>query len=76
MLYYFDKNGNRITDLTSRYTGPYTVQVDRTNGVMTDFCRFGQNNSGEDNPCISRITWHTDAYRKIYAEQKFKMAAV
>ena len=37
MLYYFDKNGNRITDLTSRYTGPYTVQVDRTNGVMTIF---------------------------------------
>ena len=35
ILYYFDKNGYRITDLTSRYRGPYTVQVDRVNGVMT-----------------------------------------
>ena len=35
--YYFDKNGYRITDLTSRYSGPYTVQVDRVNGVMTVF---------------------------------------
>ena len=35
ILYYFDANGYRITDLTSRYTGPYTVQVDRVNGVMT-----------------------------------------
>ena len=35
ILYYFDKNGYRITDLTSRYKGPYTVQVDRVNGVMT-----------------------------------------
>ena len=37
ILYYFDKNGYRITDLTSRYRGPYTVQVDRVNGVMTVF---------------------------------------
>ena len=37
ILYYFDKNGYRITDLTSRYSGPYTVQVDRVNGVMTVF---------------------------------------
>lgn len=35
ILYYFDSNGYRITDLTGRYTGPYTLQVDRTNGVMT-----------------------------------------
>lgn len=35
ILYYFDSNGYRITDLTSRYTGPYTLQVDRVNGVMT-----------------------------------------
>lgn len=37
ILYYFDNNGYRITDLTSRYSGPYTVQVDRVNGVMTIF---------------------------------------
>ena len=35
ILYYFDKNGYRITDLTSRYTGPYYVQVEQVNGVMT-----------------------------------------
>lgn len=34
-LYYFDKNGYRINDLTNIYTGPYTVEVDRVNGVMT-----------------------------------------
>ena len=35
ILYYFDNNGYRITDLTSRYTGPYYVQVEQVNGVMT-----------------------------------------
>lgn len=35
ILYYFDKNGYRITDLTNRYTGPYYVQVEQANGVMT-----------------------------------------
>lgn len=35
ILYYFDSNGYRITDLTNRYRGPYSVQVDRVNGVMT-----------------------------------------
>ena len=35
ILYYFDRNGYRITDLTNRYRGPYSVQVDRVNGVMT-----------------------------------------
>ena len=34
-LYYFDKNGYRINDLTDKYKGPYTVDVDRVNGVMT-----------------------------------------
>lgn len=34
-LYYFDKNGYRINDLTNIYKGPYTVEVDRVNGVMT-----------------------------------------
>lgn len=35
LRYYFDKNGYRINDLTSMYTGPYAVDVDRINGVMT-----------------------------------------
>lgn len=35
LLYYFDKNGYRINDLTSMYGGPYYVEVDKTNGVMT-----------------------------------------
>lgn len=33
--YFFDKNGYRITDLTSRFTGPYFIRVDKTNGVAT-----------------------------------------
>lgn len=35
LLYYFDKNGYRINDLTSMYGGPYYVEVDKANGVMT-----------------------------------------
>ena len=35
VLYYFDSIGYRITDLTSRYTGPYYVEVEQANGVMT-----------------------------------------
>ena len=35
LLYYFDKNGYRINDLTAMYGGPYYVEVDKTNGVMT-----------------------------------------
>ena len=34
-LYYFDKNGFRRNDLTSIYRGPYYLEVDKTNGVMT-----------------------------------------
>ena len=34
-LYYFDKNGYRRNDLTSIYKGPYYLEVDKTNGVMT-----------------------------------------
>lgn len=35
VLYYFDSNGYRITDVTNRYTGPYYVEVEQINGVMT-----------------------------------------
>ena len=35
LLYYFDKNGYRINDVTNRYSGPYRLKVDRVNGVMT-----------------------------------------
>ena len=34
-LYYFDSDGYRINDVTDKYAGPYTVEVDRVNGVMT-----------------------------------------
>lgn len=34
-LYYFDKNGYRRNDISSIYKGPYYVEVDRINGVMT-----------------------------------------
>lgn len=37
LRYYFDKNGYRKNDLTSVYRGPYYVEVDRVNGVMTIF---------------------------------------
>ena len=37
LRYYFDKNGYRKNDLTSVYRGPYYVEVDRVNGVMTVF---------------------------------------
>lgn len=40
-LYYFDKNGYRINDLTSKYTGPYTLEVDRVNNVMTVYAENG-----------------------------------
>lgn len=33
--YHFDSNGYRITDLTNRYFGPYYLEVDKTNGVVT-----------------------------------------
>lgn len=35
LRYYFDEKAYRINDLTSVYRGPYYVEVDRTNGVMT-----------------------------------------
>lgn len=34
-LYYFDSNGYRRTDLTNIYKGPYYLEVDQKNGVMT-----------------------------------------
>lgn len=39
LLYYFDKNGYRINDVTNLYPGPYYVAVDRKNGVMTIYNR-------------------------------------
>ena len=35
LLYYFDADGYRINDVTDRVAGPYSVTVDRVNGVMT-----------------------------------------
>lgn len=40
-LYYFDENGYRINDLTSRYTSGYSLTVDRVNGVMTVYAENG-----------------------------------
>lgn len=40
-LYYFDKDGYRINDLTSRYTSGYSLEVDRVNGVMTVYAEGG-----------------------------------
>ena len=37
LRYYFDSNGYRKNDLTSSIKGPYYVEVDRVNGVMTIF---------------------------------------
>ncbi|HJB29405.1 MAG TPA: L,D-transpeptidase family protein [Candidatus Blautia faecavium] len=37
LRYYFDSNGYRRNDLTSIIKGPYYVEVDRVNGVMTIF---------------------------------------
>lgn len=37
LLYYFDSNGYRKTDLTNIYKGPYYLEVDRINGVMTAY---------------------------------------
>ena len=35
LIYYFDANGYRRNDVTDIYTGPYYLEVDRVNGVMT-----------------------------------------
>lgn len=36
VLYYFDSNGYRISDVSSRYpNGPYYLEVQRLNGIMT-----------------------------------------
>ena len=36
VLYYFDSNGYRITDVSTKYpNGPYYLEVQRKNGVMT-----------------------------------------
>lgn len=34
-LYYFDANGYRINDLTSKYKGPYYLQLNRHAGLLT-----------------------------------------
>ena len=60
-LYYFDKNGYRINDLTSIYKSNYSVEVDRVNGVMTIYAdsartipvksiRVSVGNPGTDTP--------------------------
>lgn len=41
LYYYFDKNGYRRTDLTSIVKGPYSIKVDRVNGVMTVYNKKG-----------------------------------
>ena len=35
LRHYFDADGYRINDVTDRVAGPYSVTVDRVNGVMT-----------------------------------------
>lgn len=37
LTYYFDKNGYRINDVSDKVKGPYYLEVDRINGVMTVF---------------------------------------
>lgn len=37
LTYWFDSNGYRLNDVTSKVSGPYYVEVDRVNGVMTIF---------------------------------------
>ena len=60
-LYYFDKNGYRINDVTNIYKSGYTVEVDRVNGVMTIYAdanrtipvktiRVSVGNPGTDTP--------------------------
>ena len=60
-LYYFDKNGYRINDVTNIYKSGYTVEVDRINGVMTIYAdanrtipvktiRVSVGNPGTDTP--------------------------
>lgn len=41
LLYYFDKDGYRINDLTNIYSQPYYYKVDRVNGVMTVYNSAG-----------------------------------
>ena len=60
-IYYFDKNGYRINDVTNIYKSGYTVEVDRINGVMTIYAdanrtipvktiRVSVGNPGTDTP--------------------------
>lgn len=37
LTYWFDSNGYRMNDVTSKVPGPYYLEVDRVNGVMTVF---------------------------------------
>ena len=39
--YWFDENGYRINDVSGWVDGPYTLKVDRTNGVMTAYAQNG-----------------------------------
>ena len=39
--YWFDANGYRINDVSDRVDGPYSLMVDRTNGVMTAYAQSG-----------------------------------
>ena len=41
LYYYFDKSGYRRNDVTSIVKGPYSVKVDRVNGVMTVYNKSG-----------------------------------
>lgn len=37
LTYYFDKDGYRINDVSDRVAGPYSLVVDRVNGVLTAY---------------------------------------
>ena len=39
--YWFDENGYRINDVSDWVDGPYTLMVDRSNGVMTAYAQYG-----------------------------------
>ena len=41
-LYYFDRNGYRRNDVSSIYGGPYYLEVDKTNGVMTVYTDYSK----------------------------------
>ena len=74
LKYYFDKNGYRINDVSDRVQGPYYVEVDRKNGVMTVY------NKAKTIPVkeYARIGWksdHTYKNGQVYSSKKCEMAA-